>query len=321
MKLVSIIYTCFQIYSAVEIEFDDWNTVDQRHQHININKKQTQNPEKRKRSYKGYRNNRALKQALKTLDNQKHEFDHVDAAYNLINSPKSSTPESELWKSEIVKTWENSTFIKPDSYDQNFKGIKLKNGLTALLITDVENNVCAASLSVGVGYINDPVDVPGLAHFLEHMLFLSNKKYPIEGDYREFLSSHGGGSNAYTSTNETNYFFQIPKDGYEEAVDRFSQFFISPTFEESALEREVQAVNSENSKNFLFDSRRESQIMKAVSDQSHPYTEILNLSRIWRIRTSFCKYGVFHITKFHQIGHQTQNNWIFVGWRHLFHSS
>ena len=57
-----------------------------------------------------------------------------------------------------------------------------------------------------------------------------------------------------------------------EAVDRFSQFFISPLFDEDALEREVKAVDSEHSKNFLRDARRESQIIKWLSDQRHAYT-------------------------------------------------
>ena len=34
-----------------------------------------------------------------------------------------------------------------------------------------------------------------------------------------------------------------------EALDRFSQFFLSPLFTESGTEREINAVNNENAKN------------------------------------------------------------------------
>lgn len=39
-------------------------------------------------------------------------------------------------------------------------------------------------LQVRVGSLSDPDDVPGLAHFTEHMLFYSSAKYPEEGAYR-----------------------------------------------------------------------------------------------------------------------------------------
>ena len=44
------------------------------------------------------------------------------------------------------------------------------------------------------------VDVEGLAHFNEHMLFLGTKKYPKEDSFEEFLSANGGASNAYTAS-------------------------------------------------------------------------------------------------------------------------
>lgn len=46
------------------------------------------------------------------------------------------------------------------------------------MISDIETDYSAASLSVSVGSIHNPVNMPGLAHFLEHMLFRGSKKYP-----------------------------------------------------------------------------------------------------------------------------------------------
>ena len=38
-------------------------------------------------------------------------------------------------------------------------------------------------MQVRVGSMCDPVELPGLAHFCEHMLFYSSAKYPVEDEY------------------------------------------------------------------------------------------------------------------------------------------
>ena len=36
-----------------------------------------------------------------------------------------------------------------------------------------------------LGHMSDPQELPGLAHFCEHMLFLGTKKYPEENEYNK----------------------------------------------------------------------------------------------------------------------------------------
>jgi nardilysin len=47
--------------------------------------------------------------------------------------------------------------------------------------------MAAASLCVNVGSFSDPPDLPGLAHFLEHMVFMGSDKYPQENALDEFV--------------------------------------------------------------------------------------------------------------------------------------
>jgi insulysin len=55
------------------------------------------------------------------------------------------------------------------------------------------------------------------------------------------------------------------------ALDRFAQFFIAPLFLESTLDRELQAVDSENKKNLQSDLWRLMQLNKSLSNPKHPY--------------------------------------------------
>lgn len=66
---------------------------------------------------------------------------------------------------------------------------------------------CAVAMAVGVGSFDEtPGHEPhGLAHLLEHMLFMGSQKYPTENAYDDHLSKHGGFSNAYTDTECTVY--------------------------------------------------------------------------------------------------------------------
>ena len=146
----------------------------------------------------------------------------------------------------------------------------LENGIRVYLLSDPKFNVAAASMSVEVGSLQDPDARQGLAHFLEHMLFLGTEKYPDVDEYSTYLKTHGGYSNAYTAGDHTNYQFQVLPDGYEGALDRFAQFFISPLFTEEYTSREVNAVNSEYQKNIMNDNWRQFRIASQFSKDGHP---------------------------------------------------
>ncbi|KAI2493160.1 metalloendopeptidase [Fragilaria crotonensis] len=103
----------------------------------------------------------------------------------------------------------------------------------------------AAALVVGVGSMYDPPEAQGLAHFLEHMLFMGTEKYPQENAYDAFLSKHGGSDNAYTEIEYTVYHLEIPQEKLFPALDMFAQFFINPLMKEDAVERELNSIESE----------------------------------------------------------------------------
>ena len=113
--------------------------------------------------------------------------------------------------------------VKSPADDNRYRYISLDNGLEALLISAPGADKAAASLNVAVGSGDDPRNREGMAHFLEHMLFLGTEKYPNPGEYQQFIRSHGGSHNAFTAFQDTNYFFDIQPDYLEPALDRFAQ--------------------------------------------------------------------------------------------------
>lgn len=58
-------------------------------------------------------------------------------------------------------------------------------------------------------------------------------------------SEHGGHTNAFTASEDTNYFFEVNHDHLEPALDRFAQFFLCPLISEDGVSREANAVDSE----------------------------------------------------------------------------
>jgi insulysin len=142
----------------------------------------------------------------------------------------------------------------------------LANGLRVLLMSDARLNRSSASLVVDVGQIDDPRDTEGLAHFTEHMLFLGTDKYPEEGEYSRFIRSNGGSNNAYTTSDHTNYQFDIRHQALPQALDRFAQFFIAPRFNPEFVGREVSAVHNEAMRHVQNDFRRVWSVLREIYD-------------------------------------------------------
>ncbi|HCL27805.1 MAG TPA: hypothetical protein DIC52_05145 [Candidatus Latescibacteria bacterium] len=146
----------------------------------------------------------------------------------------------------------------------------MDNGLKVLLVSDPRFNKSAAAMYVGVGTLSNPKERMGLAHFLEHMLFMGTEKYPDVDEYLQYINENGGSRNAYTTEDHTAYFFEINHPAFEGALDRLSQFFIAPLFSTPWPERELQAVHSEHQKNLENDSRRRSQVQRTFYREDHP---------------------------------------------------
>ncbi len=85
----------------------------------------------------------------------------------------------------------------------------------------------AAALCVGAGSFSDPVALPGLAHFVEHMVFMGSEKYPDENSFDTFVQKSGGSDNASTDCETTVFYFDTQRKHFREGRDRVAGYRIN----------------------------------------------------------------------------------------------
>jgi insulysin len=70
---------------------------------------------------------------------------------------------------ETTATLQLPVPIKGKADWRDYRGFRLQNGVTCLVIHDKESKTTAMSCIVDVGASSDPRSMSGLAHFCEHM--------------------------------------------------------------------------------------------------------------------------------------------------------
>jgi len=180
------------------------------------------------------------------------------------------------------------------SDEREYRAVMLRNELRVLLVRDADCMKPAAAMAVGVGAGRDPPQLPGLAHFTEHMSMQGSDQFPEDNAYKQYLNKHGGSCNATTSMEHTWYRFTVAEepggapvgvvaDGAAQeaeataaakgagdpggssggggavlggALDMFARFFAAPLFKAECVAREVLAIDAEDAKNRTSDDRR-----------------------------------------------------------------
>jgi secreted Zn-dependent insulinase-like peptidase len=154
---------------------------------------------------------------------------------------------------------------------KEYRYLLMPNGLKVLLISDQKALETAAAMDVYVGGMQDPEGRQGLAHFVEHMLFLGTRKYPKPSEFATFIEKHGGRNNAFTTIEHTNYHFTVNGDVASEALDRFAQFFIAPLFDKNYVAKEINAIEAEFKATIKDDSRRRMDVIKTIANPKNPW--------------------------------------------------
>ena len=157
----------------------------------------------------------------------------------------------------------------PENEDRIFKYGILPNKLKYTIIHDKNADSSNVVMNVRTGSIYEPHNFMGLAHFLEHMLFMGSRKYKDEDYFSAKLKEFGGSSNAYTDNYQTVYYFNVLSNNLENIIDIFSRFFIDPLFDINSVSREINAVNSEHLKNYNNDFWIIRQLILNLTEKNH----------------------------------------------------
>ncbi|XP_059179179.1 nardilysin-like [Physella acuta] len=188
--------------------------------------------------------------------------------------------------------------VKPPADSRGYRVVILPNGITAMLISENSSFItnskrlnptelmeidelysdgeAAAALCIGVGSFSDLPEIPGFAHFMEHMVFMGSKKFPKENYWDDYLAQNGGESNAWTDCERTCFFFVCHQNSFIKALDIFAQFFISPLFNKNSVDREILAVDNE----FQMVSSRDNERMRSIMayelvETGHPMAKFM----------------------------------------------
>ena len=141
----------------------------------------------------------------------------------------------------------------------------LDNGLR--LLTESIPHVRSVSLGVWLtrGSRHEGDDWPGIAHFVEHMLFKGTTSRSAE-DIAQTVDSVGGQMDASTGKENANYAIKVLDDHLPLAVDILSDVVLNPRFAAEDIDREKSVVGEE---------------IKMVEDMPDDLVHELFLQRFW----------------------------------------
>ncbi len=121
----------------------------------------------------------------------------------------------------------------------------LANGLRVRLLPLSGHSQAAAMVRVHAGAHDALRDYAGLAHFLEHLLFLGSRGYSAEEGLMAFVQGCGGQLNASTRERHTDFFFQLPAGQLEPALHRLLDMLAHPLLDPAAQLREREVLQAE----------------------------------------------------------------------------
>ena len=115
----------------------------------------------------------------------------------------------------------------------------LPNGLTVVTVEMPHIHTMEVSMFVRAGLRYENFQNNGISHFLEHMMFRGNGKYPNSIALNMEFENIGRDLRASTLGEYTQYGFSPHVSQLDKGLELFSEFFSSPTFPEIEIERGI----------------------------------------------------------------------------------
>jgi len=129
-----------------------------------------------------------------------------------------------------------------------FERYKLKNGLTVILHHDKQTPLAVVNVLYKVGSRNEDSEKTGFAHLFEHLMFSGSAH---ANDYDTIVEKAGGENNAFTNTDITNYYINLPSNNIEIALWLESDRMFLLNINEKSLDVQRKVVVEEFKQRYL----------------------------------------------------------------------
>src|SRR5213595_2058879 len=120
----------------------------------------------------------------------------------------------------------------------------LPNGLKVLIKPDFSAPVVAIMTFVSAGYFDEPDDVVGIAHVLEHMYFKGTPSRGV-GEIARQTKAVGGYLNAATIYDHTMYYAVVPASGFAQALEVQADAYRNSIIDAGELAKELEVIIQE----------------------------------------------------------------------------
>ncbi len=147
----------------------------------------------------------------------------------------------------------------------------LKNKLKCISVSDNKINKSYIIACVNVGSTSNKKYYDGIAHLLEHMCFMTSKKYKIKNYIKNKATEFGGYTNAYTSDIHTVYYYEVFTKHLEEMVEIFADYLFNSELKEEYIFDEMNNVDSEHRKNLNNDGFRVFNVEHLLTDKKSEF--------------------------------------------------
>ena len=120
---------------------------------------------------------------------------------------------------------------------------QLDNGLDVIAEVNPDSHSTALGLFVKTGSRDESMDINGVSHFLEHMMFKGSSKYTWE-DVNRIFDEMGARYNAFTSQEMTAYYANVLPEFTERTVEHLSHL-LRPALRDSDFTTEKNVILEE----------------------------------------------------------------------------
>jgi zinc protease len=173
---------------------------------------------------------------------------------------------------ECTMTAKRAPAKKPSSSKPKgpYKRLKLKNGLSVLLIENHKSPVVSVQMWVKTGSADEGKGEEGISHFIEHLVFKGTSKYEM-GEIASTVEASGGELNAYTSFDQTVFYVNISREFADVGLDVISEMMGFPRFDKGEIDSEREVVIEEIKRGNDSPGRQASRLLFSSVYKKHPY--------------------------------------------------